>query len=319
MKNDEDADLAPGGSSYAGSRAGRLFSRSRAVEELWNGISQLETIHRIAALDTDEVCATLSRIRDTLISRGGLFANIAGDAAAIAAAQKEIGNQFGGLGAPRPRRLRPEDTAPFYALVSGSTAKAEVLSSPSLQVGFAALALPAASFGAPEAGPETVLAHWLSTGALWEELRMKGGAYGASAYPNGMERLFTLSTYRDPNPLRSLEAFPNILKETALKAPDGEELTKAVIGSFSRETRPRSPGEKALSDCLRFLYGIEDSRRKARLESIVSATTAELAAAAERLAASGQTGPGIPTVIAGTAAAEKAAAKLGVETRTLPV
>jgi Zn-dependent M16 (insulinase) family peptidase len=322
MKNDEQADLAPAGNVYAGSRSARLFSRSKAVEELWNGVTQLETVHRIAALDIDEVCAVLSRIRDTLISRGGLLANIAGDAAAIASAQKEIANQFGSLGAPRPRKLRPEDTVPFYALASGSedpAPKAEVLSSPSLQVGFAAMTLPAASFAHRGSGPEAVLAHWLSTGALWEELRMKGGAYGASAHPDGMERLFTLSSYRDPNPLRSLEAFPAILKEAALRAPEEEDLVKAVIGSFSRETRPRSPGEKALVDCMRFLYGIEDSRRKARLESILSATSAELVAAAERLAASLETSPGIPTVIAGTAAAEKAAAKLGVEPRVLPV
>jgi Zn-dependent M16 (insulinase) family peptidase len=322
MKNDGDAGLAPAGNAFAGTRSGRLFSRSRAVEELWNGVAQLETIHRIAALDIDEVCAALVRIRDALINRGGLLANIAGDAAALAAARRGIADRFGGLGAPRPRKLPPEDAAPFYALASGSAdpaPRAEVLSSPSLQVGFAAMCLPAASLAEREAGAEAVLAHRLSTGALWEELRMKGGAYGASAHPDGIERVFTLSTYRDPDPLRSLEAFPGILQGAARDIPEEEELTKAVIGSFARETRPRSPSEKALADCLRFLYGIEDRRRKAKLEAIVSITAAELVAAAARLAASGETSPGIPTVIAGTAEAEKAAAKLGVDIRALPV
>ena len=320
MKNDRDASLAPGGHGYVGSRSGRRFSRSRAVEELWNGIAQFETIHRIAAMDTDEVCATLSRIRDTLVHRGGLFASIAGNAAALDAMRKGIADRFGSFGAPRPRKLLPEDAAPFHALASaGPELKAEVLSSPGLQVGFAAMSLPAASLAGREAGTEAVLAHWLSTGALWEELRMKGGAYGAFANPDGLEEIFTLSTYRDPRPLRSLEALPAILKEAARRAPDGEELTKAVTGSFSRETHPRSPAEKAFADCLRFLYGIEDRRRKAKLEAIVSVTAEELAAAAERLAASWETGPGIPAVLAGTAEAEKAAAKLGVEPRILPV
>jgi Zn-dependent M16 (insulinase) family peptidase len=322
MKNDGDAGLAPGGHSYAGCRSGRFFSRAKAVDEVWNGITQLETIHSIAAMDIDEICAALIRIRDTLINHGGLLANIAGSAAAIATAQGELAKQFSALGAPRPRKLRPEDPAPCSAPAyapAGPAPKAEVLASPSLQVGFAAMTLPGAFFAGREAGTEAVLAHWLSTGALWEELRMKGGAYGAFANPDGMEGVFSLATYRDPNALRSLEAFPAILKEAALKAPDGEELAKAVIGSFARETRPRSPGEKALADCLRFLYGIEDSRRKAKLDSIVATTAAELAAAAGRLAASGETGPGIPTVIAGAAEAEKTAAKLGVEIRMLPV
>jgi Zn-dependent M16 (insulinase) family peptidase len=323
MRNDMGAGLAPGGHAYAGNRSGRLFSRSKAVDELWGGVTQLETVHRIAAMDIEEICAVLTRIRDTLINHGGLLANIAGSAGAVAAAQGEIARQFGGLGAPRPRKLRPEDGAPFYALVSGSedpAPRAEVLSSPSLQVGFAAMALPGASLAdGREAGTEAVLAHWLSTGALWEELRMKGGAYGAFAGPDGMEGVFTLSTYRDPNALRSLEAFPAILREAARSAPEEEALVKAVIGSFSRETRPRSPAEKTFADCLRFLYGIEDRRRREKLEAIVATTAAELAGAAERLAASAEAGPGIPTILAGTAEAERIAAKLGVEIRTLPV
>jgi Zn-dependent M16 (insulinase) family peptidase len=325
MKNDADSSLAPSGHSYAAGRSGRLFSRSRTVDELWTGISQLETIHNIAAMDIDGICASLGRIRDAVINHGGLLASVAGNAAAIAGAEKAIAEQFGALGAPRPRKSRPEDAASFQALSSGpagsagTAGKAEVLASPSLQVGFAAMSLPGASLASREAGTEAVLAHWLSTGALWEGLRMKGGAYGAFAGHDGVEEVFTLSTYRDPDALRSLEAFPDILKEAALQAPDEEELTKAVIGSFSKETRPRSPSEKAAAGCLRFLYGIDDRRRKAKLESIVSITAAELAAAAERLAAAGERGPGIPTVIAGTADAEKAAAKLGVEIRTLPV
>jgi Zn-dependent M16 (insulinase) family peptidase len=188
-------------------------------------------------------------------------------------------------------------------------------------VGFAAMTLRGASLHTRPAGAEAVLAHLLSTGALWEDIRMKGGAYGAFAHPDGVEGTFSLSTYRDPGPLRSLEAFPGILKEAARTLPDEETLTKAVIGSFAKETRPRTAAEKGAADFLRFLYGIEERHRRGKLQSIVSITAAELGAAAERLAedAALGNGRGIPTVIAGTAEAEKAAAKLGVAIRALPV
>ena len=52
-------------------------------------------------------------------------------------------------------------------------------------------------------------------GALWENIRMKGGAYGAFATPDSLEGTFSFSTYRDPSPLRSLEAFSSIIKEMA--------------------------------------------------------------------------------------------------------
>jgi Zn-dependent M16 (insulinase) family peptidase len=328
MKNDIDSSLAPAGHSYAAGRSGRLFSRSRAVEELWNGVTQLEFVHRVVAMDTAEICRTLSRIRDTLINNGGLLVNLTGNAAAITAARKGIADRFSAFGAPRPRDPRQADGAPFFAMVNGNTnpasgCTAEVLSSATLQVGFAAMTLSGASLHTRQAGTESVLAHWLSTGALWEDIRMKGGAYGAFALPDGVENTFTLSTYRDPGPLRSLEVFPAILKESARTLPDEEALTKAVIGSFAKETRPRTAADKGLADFLRFLYGIEDHHRKGKLQSIVTITAAELAAAAERLAvaldAAGEPGRGVPTVIAGTAEAEKAAAKLGVEIRMLPV
>jgi Zn-dependent M16 (insulinase) family peptidase len=336
MKNDMDSSLAPSGHSYAAGRSGCLFSRSRAVDELWNGITQIEFVHKVAAMDTAGVCDTLSRIRDTLVNHGGLVVNITGNAAAITKMRKGIAERFSGFGAPRPRSVHSAGEAPFFAMVKGNTNRAacgevsrtEVLSSPSLQVGFAAMTLNGASLRTREAGTEAVLAHWLSTGALWEDIRMKGGAYGAFAHNDGVEETFSFSTYRDPDPLRSLGVFPVILKGVAQAIPDEETLTKAVIGSFSKETRPRTAAEKGSASCLRFLYGIEDRRRKAKLESIVSTTGTELAAAAERLARdasvsaaaqAGETGRGIPTVIAGAAAAEKAAAKLGVEIRTLPV
>jgi Zn-dependent M16 (insulinase) family peptidase len=327
MKNDMDSSLAPSGHSYAVDRSGRLFSRARAVDELWNGITQIEFVHRIAAMDTAEICGTLSRIRDILVNHGGLLVNITGNAAAITKMRNGIAERFSGFGAPRPRNIHCAGETPFFAMVKGDNnpaicnevPRAEVLSSSSLQVGFAAMTLKGASLQTREAGTEAVLAHRLSTGALWEDIRMKGGAYGAFANSDGMEETFAFSTYRDPGPLRSLEVFPAILKEAAKAIPDEETLTKAVIGSFSKETRPRTAAEKGLADCLRFLYGIEDRRRKAKLEFIVSITAAELAAAAERLAGSVSTSPGIPTVIAGPAEAEKAAAKLGVEIRTLPV
>jgi Zn-dependent M16 (insulinase) family peptidase len=331
MKNDVDSSLAPAGHSYAMSRSGRFFSRSRAVDELWNGISQIEFIHKIAGLDIDQVCHTLSRIRDTLISRAGLLINLTGSASAIKGALGGMANRFGVFGAPRPRNAVAEGAAPFFTMLRGdpaawdsAAAKPEVSASPSLQVGFAALTVPGASVNSRDQGIESVLAHQLSTGALWEDIRMKGGAYGAFAHPDGLEGSFTLSTYRDPNPLRSLEAFSRILKDLGCRKPDEASLDKTVIGSFSKEIRPRTSAEKGFTDFCRFLYGLEDRHRKNKLRAMISVTPEEISAAAGRLAAAlenpaaGQN-PGIPAVIAGSAEAETIAAKLGAELRELPV
>jgi Zn-dependent M16 (insulinase) family peptidase len=183
-----------------------------------------------------------------------------------------------------------------------------------LQVGFAAKTFASAPYDSPEQMAETVLAHQLSTGALWEDIRMKGGAYGAFAQPDNLEGYFAFSTYRDPNPLRSLDSFEDIVRKETVNSE--EEVEKAIIGCYARETRPRTPAEKGLADFSRFLYGIEDLQRKRKLERLVAVTGDQVTAALERLAS--QTAS-FPVIVAGPSIAEKAAAQLNTGVRVLPV
>jgi Zn-dependent M16 (insulinase) family peptidase len=153
---------------------------------------------------------------------------------------------------------------------------------------------------------------------------MKGGAYGAFAHPDNLEGAFSFSTYRDPGPLRSLETLPALLKDLAGPGSAGlggeEELVKAVIGSYARETAPRTPADKSFLDFFRFLYGIEDRHRFRRLESLIAVKTEETAAVLKRLAASLEApGSGSPVIIAGRAQAEKAAARLNCNVKELPI
>jgi Zn-dependent M16 (insulinase) family peptidase len=148
---------------------------------------------------------------------------------------------------------------------------------------------------------------------------MKGGAYGAFARPDHLEKVFSFSSYRDPDPFRTLETFLSILKDLSASGglDDLNELDKAVIGSYSKETRPSAPADKTFADFLRFFYGIEERHRSSKLKSIIGITPQEIAAALERLASSD--GSGYTAIIAGRQEAEKAAAALGVEPKELPV
>jgi Zn-dependent M16 (insulinase) family peptidase len=318
MKSDMDSSLAPAGHIYAASRSGRSFSRAKAVDECWNGLDQMDFVHSIAARDTAEISRKLRDIRDTLAGRAGLIANLSGSGEVLPAVVREFSERFSRFGAPRSRNPACADYGPFLSPPgSSSPEKAEVYASASLQVGFAASALPAASFASGEQAAELVMAHHLSTGALWERIRMKGGAYGAHAYPDSFEKVFHLSTYRDPNPLKSLEIFSAILRDAAKRGPDEESLVKSIIGSYSRETYPRTSAEKGLTDFFRFLYGVEDEHRARKLKSLVDLSTAEITAAADRLAAG--CGASFPVIIAGRPTAEKAAAQFGVELRDLGI
>jgi Zn-dependent M16 (insulinase) family peptidase len=328
LRNDLASSLAPGGHMFAAGLAGRGFSRSRAVDETWNGLSQLVFAQGAALDDTAAVAARLAAIRDRLLLKGGLVANLTADAAALEAASAALAAAVYGFGGPRPRlAARPatpgEDAAAPYAPPAAPAGgkEAAVRASASLQIGFAALALPAAPFASADQAAELVLAHRLSTGRLWEDIRMKGGAYGAFAYPDGLEPVFLLASYRDPSPARTLGAFRSALADAA-RGQEGEDaaraeddLVKAIIGTYSKETRPRTGAEKGMADFMRLLYGIGDDARRRKLEAVIDMSSGALAQAAARLAG----GEAVGAAVAGGQAAAEAAAALGVGVVELPV
>jgi Zn-dependent M16 (insulinase) family peptidase len=287
------------------------------VDETWGGTTQLALAHALAEAPIAETSSRLSAIREKLVAHGGLIVNVTGSSETAGAALEAVKSLFCAFGPPRPRNPATQDLEPFALLADGGRTGAEVLSSTSLQVGFAATAIPAAPFATAEQAAELVLAHRLSTGALWEDIRMKGGAYGAFAYPDGLEPLFSLATYRDPDPARSLASFRAALASAAVEKVGDDELEKAIIGTYAKETRPRTSADKGMADFMRLLCAIEDGQRRNKLAAIVDLSAEELTAAAVRFAAGLDAASS--AVIAGGAAATKAAASLGVEAKALPV
>jgi len=322
MKNDLDSSLAPSGHLFASGFSSRLFSRSCLIDELWCGLDQVLFVHKLSNLDVSEISAKLFSIQAAL-SGGGVLINLTSGAPGIA--EGELGRLFGSFGPPRERKSASENRESFISLseikpIMSIGDKAAVFASPSLQVGFAAMSLKASLFGSPLQAAELVFSHLLSTGALWEDIRMKGGAYGAFARVDHLEGIFSFLTYRDPNPLRSLDAFNSIIKARngiSLRSIGRENVDKAVIGTYARETHPHTPAEKGLADFLRFLSGIEDSHRSERLKGIIALSENEIDAVPKRLAA--ESGFACPVIITGNSEAEKAASRLGVEIRNLPV
>jgi Zn-dependent M16 (insulinase) family peptidase len=241
------------------------------------------------------------------ITGSGLIANITG--LSLDAAGAELGKRFGRFGPPAAR------LAANYANETPPGKKIEVFSSRSLQVGFAAVSMNAAPFDTKEQLAETVLAHQLSTGALWENIRMKGGAYGAFINSDGLENCVSFATYRDPAPARSLDAFSEILKNGDYARCDEDYLVKSIIGCYAKETKPRTGAENGHIDFFRYLYGVEDGYRKRKLERLVSVSVEDIAAAFASLGSRPATGT---VVITGEKEAEKIAKTLGAEVQPLP-
>jgi Zn-dependent M16 (insulinase) family peptidase len=241
-----------------------------------------------------------------------MFVNITRETGGTKETLGLIQKYFGEFGPPKPRQGM--ENIPSLAPCEKNI---ELFSSASMQVGFAGMTLDAAEYGTKESAAEIVLCHYLSTGPLWTNIRMKGGAYGAHAHASPVEKFFSFSTYRDPNPVNSLKTIPTVLADVAGSAIDDETMEKTIIGVYSKDKQPHTAAENGFLDCMRFLYNIHDDDRLLNLKNILAVDQNDMTKAAKNLSA--QTDDAAQTIIAGKDPAKKAAKELGVGAHQLPV
>ncbi len=122
----------------------------------------------------------------------------------------------------------------------------------------------------------------LSTDYLWNNVRVKGGAYGAACrfVHDGM--LF-FSSYRDPNLSKTLDIYDGVHDYLRDFKPDERELRKYIIGTIGRLDSPLTPsmkGERAAGDYISHV-GYEEQQRER--DEILAATTRDLTVFADPL------------------------------------
>jgi Zn-dependent M16 (insulinase) family peptidase len=288
MRNDLKASLVPGGSHYAALRAAARLSAASVIEERWKGVSQyiwLDTLSRLLGSGQgsfEQLASALEALRALLLNPSSLTVNISCEqrtaerAAAVAADLVDSLKSIAAGDSSPAENLFPIDPLP--------KATAETLVG-SMNVSFVAHELPGSPFGSRENAHEAVLAHFLTTGFLWERIRMQGGAYGAGAVANGLEALFGFFSYRDPNTFSSLSSFREALAAASRIEADADEFEKIVLGAAGKEDRPMAPGEKSFVALKRELLGITDDQRQARRDALIACTPAQLRSAAAGLLA----------------------------------
>jgi len=288
MRNDLKASLVPGGSHYAALRAAARLSPSSAIEELWKGVSQFLWLDNLGSRVSegkagfDDLAASLEALRASLIDPALLTVNVT---CQQSAAERSIQAASDLVAAIEDRRISSAEhrgSADLLPIDPLPRASVETLVG-EMNVSFVAHEFPASPFGSRENAHEAALAHFLTTGFLWERIRMAGGAYAAGAVSNGLESLFGFSSYRDPNTVRSLNSFREALRFASRFDPQAEEFEKIVLAAAGKEDRPMAPGEKSFVALKRKLIGITDEQRQARRDALIDCTPAELRSAAERL------------------------------------
>lgn len=278
VRNDMVSSLVPAGHSYAMNRASRLLSASSAVDEKWHGIDQLRFVDDLEGAEA--AAEELSLLRSRVIQANRLSVNLTCDAEVHATVAGRLSRLVSEIPPGEAPRLEVETVQARTPVEAPNRTEGVAVSS---TVNFVALALPSSPLGSAEQPAEEALAQYLRTGALWEKIRMEGGAYGAFASNHATERTFLFGSYRDPHVLRTLEVYRTALETVAAAEPEPRELELALIGLLGKELRPMVPREQGMVSFRRALLGVTDELRQSVRDRLREVTPEELRLAARRL------------------------------------
>ncbi|MBN1698378.1 MAG: insulinase family protein [Spirochaetales bacterium] len=280
LRNNYRSSLIPSGNFYASLRAGSRLSPSLSLEEKVRGIEQILYLKELSrGLDEkiETVKMQLSRVRDELVNRHRLALNLTCEKKYLDVVEKEMERMVGMIPAGRP----PAEDRTVYRKPAFDD-EVEAIAT-TTNVGYIARAFMGAPYTNKENALQAVLSHLLNTGYLWEEVRMKGGAYGASAQLFGTDGIFIFSSYRDPNITKTLRAFRDSLLAVRGKTLSSDQIEKAVIGTISKSEKPYTPAKLGYISFKRLLYGISDEIRQKRRDIILSTDHHSLASVSDRL------------------------------------
>ena len=147
------------------------------------------------------------------------------------------------------------------------------------QVSYTGTCLQTVPFVSADKAALRILGQLLTHNYLHPEVREKGGAYGASASASPVSGLFSMSSYRDPNPRNSLKTFQSAGKYARDKEWSPRELEEGKLSVFQQIDAPTSVSSDGSKE---FTLGITDEMEQKMRESLLDVTKEDVQKVAQK-------------------------------------
>lgn len=247
-KSRAQARMLSNANSVAAGRASSYFVKSALLSDEMNGVGYyrfLTELEKGGKEKLRETAVIMSRLLYTMVKRGKLIISLTADKAGADHIREMLPDML-------ERLLDAEGVKAFYSKEAGEEilalekkglgsceVKQEGLKT-SGQVQFVARAGNYHEAGLTFRGELRILKTILGYEYLWNQVRVKGGAYGCSCmfYRDG---LVTFSSYRDPKLRETLEVFEKAAEYLESFQADEKAMTKYIIGTISSMDVPLTP------------------------------------------------------------------------------
>ncbi len=265
--------LQQAGHLSAALRASAYRSPSGAYQDRTSGIGYYRFLQGLAeSYDEmcDTICMNLIRLSEELFTAGNLLISITAEKDALDALKA-------GFGKCIAAECKNEDAAAVSVAPYGRLNEAFVTPG---QVQFVAAT---GNFRKKEfaySGAMAVFRQIMAFEYLWQNIRVRGGAYGCSASlkRNG-DGMFT--SYRDPHLKRTKDIFLNVPEYLAAFDANEREMTKYIIGTINGMDIPLTPALLGSISLRSYLSGVTQEMMQRTRDEILSVTPKDIRALAE--------------------------------------
>lgn len=278
------SSVIPLGSFYALSRASCLLREEEALLEIWKGLSQLFALKRFARDSGEKTGEKLSSIMSAARS-GGAVIHVTADGKSMERVLKSLPSfaKAARLSPLSPKAARDSGALFNMTLFDGESARGKSSAyTLDAQTGFAAEAWRLSSMDFGEAAAASVFCHWMNSNSLWENLRAKGGAYGANVSVSARSCLARCATYRDPAPNKSLDMLGECFEKAARENFSKSAIDRAVTGCYVDFAPPHSPEGKGETSLRYALYAVTQEEIDGRIAALLEVDEKMAKRAAEK-------------------------------------
>ncbi|MBQ3058688.1 MAG: insulinase family protein, partial [Desulfovibrio sp.] len=274
--------LQAAGHMAVSTRLRARYTGAGALAERMGGLSYLESVRGLLAqLETEpqRLLADLAELRSRILASTGAVFDCTAEARGLSLAQDEARRLLASL--PASPALSADVTGPLAAPMLLPTA--EAFTAPA-QINYVGKGANLYDLGYTYHGSASVILRYLRMGRLWEQVRVRGGAYGVFCTLESLSGNFVCASYRDPNVGETLAAFDGLANFLHSFKPDSAQLTQAIVGAVGDLDTYLLPDAKGAQSLSRWLTGTTDDTRQQIREEILGTTAQHFADFADVLA-----------------------------------
>ncbi len=281
-----ETSVITSGHTFAATRLAAKFSFLGYLGEKMGGIEAVREASKLvheAEHNWPVMQQRLQRIRDAIVKKGNVVVNLTGDDKTLAVTDKIVDSFLSRLPAPTSNG--------YNILKNWNAGKGKLLEKnnegfavPS-QVNYVVKGGPILAPGERVPGSYNVVARYISTGYLWDNVRVLGGAYGGFARFSESSGRFVYMSYRDPNLIGTLNTYDAAAEHVLEADITSEDILQGIIGTIGDMDSPLTPDQKGYASFIQYLTKETAEERQNRRSEILSSSHQDFKTFAEKLRA----------------------------------